>query len=369
MPISNQEKITKNDEMEEQNENDVKIPKTVERIWRVLIKHGNVPMTTRELAKELEVTPNAVVQAINRYPQYFHVKSRKPLLIELPTSKEAIAFREDNRCLVCKKIEMNPSEGEIFPLSGKQDSQKFNDWQFICAECTQNLRKMKFSEYIMTFPSEHREEVLKEIERRRMKGGIQQLVKDVQVFGKKVREDLKKVTIYRQVIVRKSVSVDEQFRLRIHHQVEQLHDVSWLRRFLQPFYRNEIPIEKDPSFEKDLEDFLKAVHHEKFLSMQGGNFVDILDAITNHSNWRVIQIQSVNSTRHILLCAMEIATSLQDLILGLTPYFINEDNNAGQTKRGKSKNYSIQSNFEETEDLESNDLNQLFNDLKLESKP
>ncbi len=366
LPNVKLEKKSNDIRIAEQN-NGEKIPKTVARIWRILMKNNNIPMTTRELAEKLDVTPNAIVQAIKRYPQYFTIKSRKPLLIELPISKEAVAFREKSKCLICKKIEMNPSEGEIFPLSGKQDSHNFNDWQFICSDCTNNLKRMKFSEYLKTFPPKHREALLKEMDDRKVKGGIQQFIQGVQLINKKIRgEHLEKVILYRQVIVRKLVSVDDQLNLRVYHEVERLHDVKWLRNFLLAHERNEIFWENELTSEKEeLLGFIKRVDYQKFLAIRSNGIADVLDVISNDLNWKIIQVQAITSTRYSITCAMEIKSSLYDLILGVMPYHGRDWTASDQDEKNSLENSLVTSDHESSDPWTS--LDQVFSDSRLKN--
>ncbi len=302
---------------------DIKIPKTVERIWRVLLKNCNTPMTTREIARELEVTPNAIVQAVNRYPEYFNIKSRKPLLIAIPITIESIAFREDNTCLICKRIESNPKNGEIFSLSGKPHGQKFNDWQFICSHCSEKLKTMKLSEYLNTLPEEHREALLNDISARKVRGGIQHLVQQLQVVGKKIRDDLvKRVTLYQEIVVQKRIRIDAQLRVRVSHVVEMVRLSQWILNFLYALKRNESTWRDDRSIGKDIRSFFHNLDSQNLLGLHGRSMTDLLEVITNNDlNWQTIDIYQINSSRYVILCKTEISASFQDVILSLTSDF------------------------------------------------
>jgi len=77
------------------------IPKSVTRIWRIIINENCQFLTAQKIAEELGMQPNSVLQNVHRNKDYFEIINRKPLLIGPKPLKPFFFLRDNYKCTIC----------------------------------------------------------------------------------------------------------------------------------------------------------------------------------------------------------------------------------------------------------------------------
>ena len=82
----------------------ISAPKSVSKIWGIIIKEDCRYLTAQEIAKELGMQPNSVLQNVHRNKEYFDLLNRKPVLINAKPIHPFFLLRDNCKLYSLKYI-------------------------------------------------------------------------------------------------------------------------------------------------------------------------------------------------------------------------------------------------------------------------
>ena len=120
------------------------LPKVVPKFWKIFIEQDCQLLTAQELADQLEMKPNSVLQTINRTSDYFVRFQKKPVLIGVKPVREFLLTRDSLTCIFCREQKEDTDLTiDTLDMPGDQHDPQLHTTSTICKPClkTRHLTK------------------------------------------------------------------------------------------------------------------------------------------------------------------------------------------------------------------------------------